>query len=349
MYLAGYSRYSGISDTFRVKIDKMRQVIIVVYPGVSLGQLTGMAEIFRFANELAHFQQQGAGQDLYQVQYYQLGGGPHYDAGPLQLSCCPELPASVDCWLIPGSYAHMREQLLQVTALFSEHAALFRQQALAGSVIGAGCNGTFALAATGLLDGGLATTCWFLADYFQQTFQDITLDAQSSVRRSGVCLTAGASTAYIQLCLQIIADQQGSRFASQLAKLLMVEPAGQSQAPFLSVQQLLSHQDEKIANIQQYLRQRLAQPLELSQLASEFAMSSRTLSRRFKAATGLTPMAWLQKLRIDKAKQLLENTMLPLEQLTLQVGYEDVSSFRKLFQQYTQMTPKAYRAHFASR
>ena len=64
MYLAGHSRYSGINDTFRVKIDKMRQVIIVVYPGVSLGQLTGMAEIFRFANELAHFQQQGAGQDL---------------------------------------------------------------------------------------------------------------------------------------------------------------------------------------------------------------------------------------------------------------------------------------------
>ena len=114
----------------------------------------------------------------------------------------------------------------------------------------------------------------------------------------------------------------------------------------MSVQQMVSHQDDRIAAVQLYLRKHLAEPLDLQQLAQRFAMSGRTLIRRFKSATGDTPMAWLQKLRIDKAKNLLETTLLPLEQLTQQVGYEDVSSFRKLFQQYTQMTPKAYRDHF---
>ncbi len=202
------------------------------------------------------------------------------------------------------------------------------------------------MAATGLLDGGEATTCWFLAEYFQQLFPQIQLKAAETVSRSGNCFTAGATTAYLQLCLQLLTEFDGGRFSGQLAKILLVQPAFQSQAPFLSVQQLISHQDDRIAAVQAYLRKHLAEPLDLQQLAGKFAMSGRTLIRRFKAATGDTPMAWLQKLRIDKAKALLETTRLPLEQLTQQVGYEDVSSFRKLFQQYTQMTPKAYRDHF---
>ena len=108
----------------------------------------------------------------------------------------------------------------------------------------------------------------------------------------------------------------------------------------------MPNRDEKIADIQQYLQQHLAENLELGQIASHFAMTQRTLIRRFKLSTGDTPMAYLQKLRIEKAKQLLESSQLPIEQLLNVVGYEDLSSFRKLFQQYTSLTPKAYRDRF---
>lgn len=324
----------------------MKQVVILIYPGVALGQLTGMAEMFRFANELAHYLEPAAAADRFQVGFYQLGGGGSYQADALQIACVTSLPPQIDALLIPGSYAHQSAELSQVTALFRQHSAWFAQLTKAGTLIGAGCNGSFALASTGLLDDGHATTCWFLSEYFQHLFPKVQLQVEATVCRSGTCFTAGATSAYLQLCLQLISEFEGSRFSRQLAKIMLVEPAFHSQAPFMSVQQMVSHQDNRIAAVQLYLRKHLAEPLDLQQLAQRFAMSGRTLIRRFKSATGDTPMAWLQKLRIDKAKNLLETTLLPLEQLTQQVGYEDVSSFRKLFQQYTQMTPKAYRDHF---
>lgn len=324
----------------------MRQIVILLYPGVALGQLTGMAEIFRFANELARYLDPGAATERYQVRFYQFGAGADYQADALHIACDTSLPAQIDALLIPGSYAHQPAELAEVTALFRRHSAWFRQLTAAGTLIGAGCNGSFALAATGLLNAGEATTCWFLSEYFQHLFPQVKLTPEVTVCRSGRCFTAGATSAYLQLCLQLITEFDGSRFSRQLAKIMLVEPALQSQAPFMSVQQMVSHQDERVAAVQLYLRKHLAEPLDLQQLAQRFAMSGRTLIRRFKSATGDTPMAWLQKLRIDKAKSLLETTLLPLEQLTQQVGYEDVSSFRKLFQQHTQMTPKAYRDHF---
>lgn len=324
----------------------MKQLFVLVYPGVAVGHLTGMAEVFRFANQLARYLDPLAAQERFSVQFCHLAGATSYQAESLQVSCIGQLPDQLDALLIPGSYAHRAEELNQVTALFTEHRQWFLQLQAKGTLIAAGCNGSFGLAATGLLDGGEATTCWFLAEYFQQLFPKVRLNAAETVSRSGNCFTAGATTAYLQLCLQLLTEFEGARFSRQLAKILLVQPAFLSQAPFLSVKQMISHQDDRIAAVQAYLRKHLAEPLDLQQLAEQFAMSGRTLIRRFKAATGDTPMAWLQKLRIDKAKALLETTRLPLEQLTQQVGYEDVSSFRKLFQQYTQMTPKAYRDHF---
>lgn len=324
----------------------MKQLLVLVYPGVAFGHLTGMAEVFRFANQLALYLDPTASQPRYQVQFYHLAGAEHYQLDALQIACTTQLPAQIDAILIPGSYAYQATELEQVMAMFKQHSNWFAALSQQGTYIGAGCNGSFALAATGLLDGGEATTCWFLTEYFQQLFPQVQLKAEAVVSRFGRCFTAGATTAYLQLCIQLVTEFDGMRFSSQLAKLLLLEPALHGQAPFLSVQQLVNHQDERIAAVQQYLRKHLAEPLDLQQLAQRFAMSGRTLIRRFKSATGDTPMAWLQKLRIDKAKHLLETTSLPLEQLTNQVGYEDVSSFRKLFQQYTTMTPKAYRDHF---
>lgn len=348
----------------------MKTILILVYPDVAIGHVSGMAEIFRYANQLAAFLTPGAAPP-YQVLFYQLtAAGTSADTAPcdgaawqdsaaspdgagsyqtelFRLNCVNRLPPQIDAVLVPGNYLHHRAGLAQLQASFQGYRAWFNALLAQNCWLGAACNGTFALAATGVLDDGPATTCWFLADYFRQQFPHVQLDATATVSRHGRCLTAGATTAYLQLCLQLIREFDGARFSNQLAKILLVEPALHGQAPFLSVQQLIGHQDERVGAVQQYLQQNLAQPVDLQALAARFAMSSRTLIRRFKAATGDTPMAWLQKLRIDKAKLLLESTQLPLEQLTMQVGYEDVSSFRKLFQQYTRMTPKAYRAQFS--
>lgn len=323
----------------------MRSVVLLVYPQVSVAQLFGMAEIFGFANELHRFQHPTE-EPLYQVQFYQLGGDVNYQTGPVSVQCQPVVQRC-DTLLIPGSLRHEAAELAELTQLFHKHKAWFVSLQQQGTCLAASCNGTFALAATGLLDGATATTCWFLEQHFRHVFPKVQLCAEHLVCRTEQNLyTAGATTGYVQLCLQLIREQQGPAFASQLAKLLVNETANMSQAPFLSVQQLVPHQDEKIAAVQLHLQKHLAEELDLLSLAQRFFMSPRTLIRRFKQATGDTPMAFLQKLRVEKAKKMLETSLLPVEDVMQRVGYQDISSFRKLFMQYTSLTPKSYRERF---
>lgn len=323
-----------------------RQIVLLVYPKVSLAQLMGMHELFSFANELYRFQQPTA-QPLYHCCFYQLGGGTSYAAGAMSIACDAQLPCQIDTLLIPGSLQHEAAELTAMTAQFRQQKAWFSALQQQGTRLAAGCNGTFALAATGLLDQSQATTCWFLEQHFRHMFPKVQLCAEQLVCSGGDGLyTAGATTGYVQLVLQLIREQLGTRFVSQLSKLMLNEPASISQAPYMSVQQLVAHQDAKVADVQLHLQRHLAHELDLASLATRFYMSPRTLIRRFKQATGDTPMAFLQKLRIEKAKKMLETSLLPVEDIMQSVGYQDLSSFRKLFLQYTSLTPKSYRERF---
>ena len=323
----------------------MNTVVILVYPGVCLGQVCGMQDYFRFCNDLARHQSPQLG-PLYQVKLMHIDGALHYLDGFIELKCQPLALDQASLLLIPGSYAHSAEALLATTRLFAEKQTLLHSVHQNGVPIAASCNGSFALAATGLLNDKTATTCWFLADFFRELYPAVHLAVDEKIQHSNGLYTAGATSAYIELCLSLTQQQQGARFSQQMAKIMLTDPQCASQAPYLTLQQLLPHQDDKIAQVQQYLRKHLSENIELSQLADHFALTPRTLLRRFKQSTGDTPMAYLQKLRIEKAKQLLESSLLPVEQLLTVVGYEDVSSFRKLFQQYTSLTPKAYRERF---
>ena len=159
----------------------MKSLLVLVYPGVALGHLTGMAEVFRFANQLAQYLDPLSLQPRYQVQFYHLSGASSYQADGLQVTCTTQLPAQIDALLIPGSYAHQAPELEQVMTLFRTHKDWFSNLQQQGTLLAAGCNGSFALAATGLLDGGEATTCWFLAEYFQQMFPQVHLKAEVAV------------------------------------------------------------------------------------------------------------------------------------------------------------------------
>jgi transcriptional regulator GlxA family with amidase domain len=323
----------------------MKQVLILLYPGVAAGQVCGMQDYFRFCNDLARFQNPEQTRALYQVQLVDLEQKSSHQSGALSFKCVPWQLDHADVLIVPGSYAHHPTELQTVLQLFSKH-PLLQQAHQLGIPIAASCNGSFALAATGLLDGKTATTCWFLADAFRQLFPKVSLLIDDKVCQQDLIYTAGATNAYIQLCLALTQQHYGSRFSQQMAKIMLTDPQCSSQTPYLSLPQLSAHPDDKVFQIQQFLRKNLAKELELADIAAHFSLTPRTLLRRFKQHTGDTPMAYLQKLRIEKAKQLLESSLKPIEQLLPEIGYEDLSSFRKLFQQYTSLTPKAYRDRF---
>jgi transcriptional regulator GlxA family with amidase domain len=326
-----------------VKSDKMKRIGIWVNHDIVMSSVTGVVDFFTFCNKYWQLIQQ-SDQSLFETVL--IGPNPLVQHGAFSLKVEPVDFGSIDILLIPGFYAYNPKDLVRVSQELQPYTAELQAMLAEGKWLGAFCNGTFALAGTGLLNGLQSTSVWFFKDYFRQMFPRVKLDLQQLVIQQQTILTGGATTSYLNLCLRFVELCMDTAFAQQMAKIMLTDPNRTSQLPYLSLQLAPQHKDAKLAEIQQYLQAHLAEAVTLEQLADQFAMTPRTLIRRFKQHLDETPMAYLQRLRIERAKSLLENTLWTAEEIMQQVGYEDISSFRKLFAHYTSLTPKAYRQKF---
>ncbi len=321
----------------------MKRIGIWVDHDIVMSSVTGVMDFFTFCNKYWQLIQQ-SDQQLFETVF--MGPNPEVQHGALSLKVEAVDFGSIDILLIPGFYAYNPKDLVRVSQQLQPYTAELQAMLAQGKWLGAFCNGTFALAGTGLLNGLQSTSVWFFKDYFRQMFPQVKLDLQQLVVQQQRILTGGATTSYLNLCLRFVELCMDTAFAQQMAKIMLTDPNRTSQLPYLSLQLAPQHKDAKLAEIQQYLQAHLAEVITLEQLADQFAMTPRTLIRRFKQHLDETPMAYLQRLRIERAKSLLENTLWTAEDIMQQVGYEDISSFRKLFVHYTSLTPKAYRQKF---
>ncbi len=212
------------------------------------------------------------------------------------------------------------------------------------TLVAASCYGTFVLAEAGLLNGVPATTTWWLAREFRQRHPDVRLDADKTLVDSGRAITAGAMTAHTDLSLHVLRRLGGAALARSVSGIMLVDGARTSQRPFMSVQK--DYSEPLIRHSIEWMNDHLAQPASIEDLVNAMHVSYRTLNRRFIEITGLTPLAYLQALKIERAKELLESTHHDFEAITSNVGYEDVSSFRRLFKRATGLSPAQYRRQF---
>lgn len=215
-----------------------------------------------------------------------------------------------------------------------------------GSYIASMCTGAFVTAQAGLLDGRGATTHWLFSEQFARRFPKVKLHTERTVTDDGQLLCSGGSTSGSDLLLHLIRKFSSPQLAAECAKKLLVDVAVRSQTPYSSTTFKKNHTDAEILKIQVWLEQRLGQNMLMEQLAEQFGLSMRNFIRRFKAATEQTPIEYLQNLRIERAKFLLESSQAGFEQITQQVGYDDGNSFRRLFKQRVGLTPSAYRKRF---
>ncbi len=215
-----------------------------------------------------------------------------------------------------------------------------------GTIICAVCAGVFLAAQTGLLDGRMATTHWNLAAEFIDRYPEVILKKERMIVDEGDIITAGGVTAFIDLSLYMIGRFGSSELSSSLSRMLLIDPARRLQTPYFEYHFNTSHQDENILKAQDWMEKNLTSSITVPLLADKAGLEERTFARRFKKATGDTPLGYLQYLRIVKARILLETTDEPVETITCKTGYEDASSFRRLFKRTTGLSPTAYRKKF---
>ena len=215
-----------------------------------------------------------------------------------------------------------------------------------GSHIATICTGAFVLAETGLLDGKTATTHWGFADQFRNRYPQIELKPERLITDEGDLFCSGGYNAGTDLSLYLVEKYCGHDVALQSSKSVISDIGRTSQAPYAIFQFQKDHRDDRILTVQEWIENNLDQNFNYDQLARNYGMSRRTFERRFKKATGDTPLIYQQRLRVEAAKSLLEDGNRSFDEITYQVGYEDSSSFRKVFLKQTGLRPTEYQKKF---
>lgn len=213
--------------------------------------------------------------------------------------------------------------------------------------VASNCTGAFMLAEAGLLDGRQATTHWGFSNQFRQRYPAVDLHQDKLVTVDGHIACAGGGMAWWDLGIYLVERYAGARVARELAKAFVIDAGRTSQAPYGALQARRYHSDAAILKLQDWLDEHYDQPVTLQFLAAQCGLTERSLIRRFRAATGDTPVGYLQILRIEAARQRLESSRISVEEVTRQVGYEDLSSFSRLFRKHTGLSPGAYRSRFS--
>jgi len=218
-----------------------------------------------------------------------------------------------------------------------------------GALIGASCTGVFFLAETGLLDGKEATLHWSHARAFQEAFPQVRLNLAKMLLITGghgELVMSGAATSWHDLVLYIVARQLGPPVAHVLAKFYAMQWHADGQAPFAVFTPTMDHGDVLVLKAQQWLQTNHAIAHPVEEMVRLAGIPERTFKRRFTRATALSPIQYVQHLRIDQAKRRLEGTRDAVDEISWRVGYEDPAFFRRLFKRLTGIAPGAYRRTF---
>jgi len=252
----------------------------------------------------------------------------------LEAANTPDLIYIPGLWRNPRPIIRRHPQILDWLREHYQNGALI-------SAVGTGC---CFLAEAGLLDGKPATTHWHYFDQFQRDYPKVALKRQYFITQAGNLYCAASVNSLADLTVHFIQRLYGKATASHVERHFSHEIRRSYENSGYFEQAHSRHPDEDIVQVQLWLQDNYPREINLAQVASRFGMSSRTLNRRFKAATGQTPLGYLQEIRITSARDLLKTSNLTIGDIADKVGYQDTGYFSRLFKQQLAITPGDYRA-----
>jgi transcriptional regulator GlxA family with amidase domain len=316
------------------------KVAIVIFDGVQALDVAGPLDVFAEANTIL------TEQEKYEVTLVGPRGGTVTCSNGMGLSVpysYADLDTQWDLLLIAGG-----PQLPDVQPS-DDFLTWLRNQARDATRFGSVCNGAFVLAHAGLLDGKEVTTHWADARRLAHEFPQARLQPDKIFVRDGRLITSAGVTAGIDLCLALVAEDWGQELAVRVAKRLVVyiqREGGQSQySPYMGTGR---DEDPIIGKVQRYVTEHITDALSIEQLADAVGVSRRTFSRVFAKYTNVTPSAFVEQVRVDTARKLLEDSDAPLKTIAYKCGFRSATHMRTTFSRRLEVTPKQYRQRFRS-
>jgi transcriptional regulator GlxA family with amidase domain len=312
-----------------------RRVVVAVFPGVDLLDVTGPAEVFA----LAHRETGGAAG--YRVELAGPARGEVVTSAGLRLVAdlaFDEVDGTLDTLLVPGDQLGSVDEGLV--------AWIARVAPLARRVVSV-CTGARLLAAAGLLDGRTATTHWSAAAQLAADHPGVTVDPDPIYVRCGSVWTGAGVSSCMDLALALVAEDHGEDVALAVARQLVVylrRPGGQSQLSVPLSRPPAARRD--IDELRMYIVDHLDGDLGAAALAARMCLSERHFARVFRQETGITPAAYVEAARVEAARRLLEGSDQPLEQVAAASGLGSVETLHRALRRRTGTTPAAYRRRF---
>ena len=320
----------------------IRPIGIVVYPEVGILDITGPSEVFTFANFL--IQKEGISQEtVYPVTILAEQPGPVKTLSGIQLiadQSFSQIDGNYDTLMIPGAFPDV---LLANTEIVDLVKMMFPRVRRLASV----CTGAFLLAESGVLDGRRATTHWNWCIEFAEKYPQVNVEPDRIFVKDDNIYTSGGISSGIDLALAMVQEDWGQKIALAVAQFIVVflkRPGGQSQFSSYLMREASSRSD--LRDLQSWIMQNPEEDLKVDALAKRMAMSSRNFARLFLTETGITPAKFVELVRIDAARNLLELTKFPIDNIANSSGFKDPENMRRAFIRQLGVNPRDYRSRF---
>jgi len=321
------------------------QVSVLVFEGCMAMPSIGAVELLR-KSDLIRAEIAGDSKPLFEVELVAAGRGRTVKAShgfPVRCDKTLRDPLTTDLVLVPAFDGDVLAQMEE------NYAAVgwVRQAHDAGAHVASMCTGAFLLAEAGLLDGRAATTHWNAQNVFRRRYPQVRLVTDRLIVDEGRVCTSGGATSFLNLLMYLVEKYCGPETARVASKMFLIDLHRSSQNPYAMLSPLKDHDDQDVQRAQAVIEERSREPLRVTDLAREVAISPRHFVRRFKAATGSAPSAYIQRVRVEAAKRALEDGRRPISEVAFDVGYGDVASFRTIFRRVTGLSPTEYRRRYA--
>lgn len=326
-----------------------KHVSLVATPDIILGTLAGLRDVFGCFEALGWFDEALPRHPPFTVDIVAPDHAPLVLSGGVALAWTRPLRdvTHTDLVLLPSLMVTDGEWH---TGRHPELVDWLRAMHEAGAELCSACSGSLLLAETGLLDGRTATMHWAYADTFRRHFPHVTLQLEKALIVEGErqeIVMSGASSSWHDLALYLVARHLGTAVAQAVAKFFAFDLHVDSMEAYAVFIPRLDHGDAAVEHAQHWIARHLTCHSPVEGMAASSDTPERSFKRRFLKATGYTPIHYVQALRLNEAKRLLERTRWPIDEIAWEVGYEDPTFFRRLFKRRVGVTPGAHRRKFS--